>query len=67
MSKINFSPARGLEESVLSHRYTEGMIYFATDSGRIYLDADGENKIPLGGGGVSIIYGDDSNVIENVV
>lgn len=67
MSKINFSPARGLEENVLSHNYTEGMIYFATDSGRIYLDADGENKIPLGGGGVSIIYGDDSNVIENVV
>ncbi|MBE6148235.1 MAG: hypothetical protein E7167_01790 [Firmicutes bacterium] len=67
MSKIKFQPARGLEETLLANPYTEGMIYFATDSGRIFLDTNGENKIPLGGGGVSVIYGYDEGVIENVV
>lgn len=67
MSKIKFQPARGVEETLLSHPYTEGMIYFATDSGRIFMDTNGEDKVPLGGGGVSIIYGNDSNVIEDLV
>lgn len=67
MSKIKFQPARGLEESLLLNPYTEGMIYFATDSGRIFIDADGVNKIPLGGGGVSILYGDDTNVKQDLV
>jgi hypothetical protein len=67
MSKTKFQPARGLEENLLANPYTEGMIYFATDSGRIFIDSNGENKIPLGGGGVSIIYGNDSNVIEDLV
>jgi hypothetical protein len=56
-----------MEETLLSHPYTEGMIYFATDSGRIFMDTNGEDKVPLGGGGVSIIYGNDSNVIEDLV
>jgi hypothetical protein len=43
------------------------MLYFAIDSGRIFLDTNGENKIPLGGGGVSIIYGNDADVKENPI
>jgi hypothetical protein len=64
--KDKFLPARGPEERLLAHEYTEGMMYFATDSGRIFLDSNGENKIPLGGGGVSIIYGYDPDVKANL-
>lgn len=67
MSNIKFSPARGIEERLLAHEYTEGMMYFATDSGRIFLDSNGENKIPLGGGGVSTIYCYDEGVVEDLV
>ena len=67
MNNIRFTPARGVEEKLLRYPYTEGMIYFATDSGRIFLDSNGENKIPLGGGGVSVIYSDDNNVLVDLV
>lgn len=53
-----FKVVRGTEENIQSMPYIDGYVYFAVDSGRMYLDAKGENKIPVGGGnGVVIHYG----------
>jgi hypothetical protein len=37
----------------------DGYIYFATDTGRIYLDTAESNKVAIGGNGVSLFYGSD--------
>ena len=53
-----FKVVRGTEENIQVMPYVDGFVYFAVDSGRMYLDAQGENKIPVGGGnGVIIHYG----------
>jgi hypothetical protein len=49
--------------------YQEGSIYFALDTKKIYLDARGENKIPIGGAGSSssgsgIIFGNKIVSVE---
>ena len=48
--KTKFKVVRGYEEAIQAIPYTDGQVYFALDSGRIYLDARGEEKIPVGGG-----------------
>jgi hypothetical protein len=40
----------------MATNYREGHIYFATDSKKIYLDANGESKLPMGGNS-GIYYG----------
>ncbi len=61
--KIRFNPIRSSEETILHLPFSNGSIYFATDTGKIYLDCinNGEekNKMSVGGGGVSLIYGQD--------
>lgn len=53
-----FKVIRGTEERIKEYPYVDGYVYFAVDSGRIYMDANGEEKIPVGGGnGVVIHYG----------
>ena len=59
-----FRPVQGLEEKILAQPYNEGVIYFATDSGKIYMDARQESKILMGGGGVNVLYSNEPNVIE---
>ena len=65
--KFRFDPVRSSEEIILQLPYSNGSIYFATDTGRVYLDCvyDGEqkNKLPVGGGGVSLIYGNDAEPV----
>lgn len=51
-----FRPVRGLEENILNMSYQEGFIYFATDTGNIFIDANKTEKIPMGGRGAAIIY-----------
>lgn len=51
-----FRPVRGLEENILGMDYQEGFIYFATDTGNIFIDANKAGKIPMGGRGAAIIY-----------
>ena len=36
----SFRPIRGTEEKLLSTPYQEGYIYFAVDTGNIYMDAN---------------------------
>ena len=50
MSETRFTPVRGLEANILSMPYNEGYLYFALDSKKIFLDSNGQGKIPMGGG-----------------
>ncbi len=56
MADARFRPVRGLEEKILRGKYQEGFIYFATDTGNIFIDAQGIARIPMGGRGAAIIY-----------
>lgn len=62
MSK--FIPVLGTKEKVSAQAITEGFTYFETDTGRIFVDVDGE-RIAFGGGGVQILYADSKNVTES--
>ena len=39
-----FQPVRGTESAISNLIIREGYVYFAYDSGRIYLDKDGKRK-----------------------
>ena len=56
MADIRFSPALGTDEQIQRAPKKEGRVYFATDTRKIYLDTDVENKLPVGGAGNSGIY-----------
>lgn len=62
MSKVHFRPVQGLEEKIKNFPQNEGCFYVATDTGRIYLDTETENKLPIGSSGVQVIYGTDNNI-----
>ena len=66
-SKTGFRPVRGEEEQILATGYNEGWVYFATDTGKIFLDAHGKEKIPMGGSGASLFYSNApaSHIVEN--
>lgn len=56
MGKISFRPVRGLEAAIMTMGYNEGYVYFAVDTKKIYVDANGQEKIPMGGNS-GIYYG----------
>jgi hypothetical protein len=60
MSNIPFRIVRGLEERILNTPFTDGYLYIANDTKRIYMDSylNGiqQNKIPIGGGNSGIYY-----------
>ena len=51
-----FRPVRGKEADILSKGYNEGYVYFATDTGNIFIDYKGSAKIPMGGRGAAVLY-----------
>lgn len=55
-TKIKFRPVRGLSADILATEYNEGYVYFATDTKKIYMDSNGQAKIPMGGNS-GIYYG----------
>lgn len=59
-----FRPVRGKEQIILAMGYNEGYIYFATDTGNIFVDANGKSKIPLGGRGAAVLYS-NTKAIQN--
>ena len=63
-SDIKFRPVRGLDNKIQEIEYHDGYIYFATDSGKIYIDANNRNKVLMGGGGTSLVYAYDTTVEE---
>ena len=56
MSDTRFRPVKGSEANIMAMGYNEGYVYFATDTKKIYMDAKGEEKIPMGGNS-GIYYG----------
>lgn len=62
MSK--FIPVLGTKEKISTQAITEGFTYFETDTGKIFVDTNGE-RISFGGGGVQILYADSKNVTES--
>lgn len=64
MTKTGFRPVQGTEESILATPYSEGWVYFATDSGKIFLDAE-NNRMVMGGSGASLFYANAISVREN--
>lgn len=54
--KIPFRPVKGTEAAIAAMAYQEGYVYFATDTKKIYIDANGQSKIPMGGNS-GIYYG----------
>lgn len=54
--KVRFTPVVGLDDKIKLQPKTEGRVYFATDTRKIYLDTEKDNKLPVGGAGNSGIY-----------
>ena len=47
--KLAFNPIQGSESVILNQAYCEGAVYFATDTKRIFMDANNIAKMPMGG------------------
>lgn len=63
--KIPFIPNRGKEDTIQAQAIREGNIYFATDSGKIFLDTATE-RLTIGGGGVAVLYATASSVSQDL-
>lgn len=64
MSKVSFRPVRGTESVINNMAIQDGYIYYAVDSGKIYLDKD-DQRIGMGGSGAAIYYGKGDNLNSN--
>lgn len=53
---VLFNPVRGTEAGIAKIAVTEGNVYYATDSGKMYLDTD-KQRIAMGAAGAAIYYG----------
>lgn len=65
MAGPKFRPYRGKDETIKGIPYSNGYVYFATDTGRIYLDYNGE-RLSMGGNGASVFYANDTDVQPNL-
>lgn len=65
MGNLRFAPVQGTEKKIRESNKVPGKVSFATDSGRIFLDLDTENRISMGGAGASVFLGDEQNVKIN--
>ena len=66
MNSTSFRPVRGTEKTIETLPITNGYVYFATDSGKMYLDKETE-RIQIGGGsGAVIFYGNsEEKLVED--
>jgi hypothetical protein len=62
-SSLSFNPVQGAESKIKSHGVQDGNLYFATDTGKMFLDANGK-RISVGGAGAAIYYA-KGQVIEH--
>lgn len=60
-----FRPIQGTEEIISKQDLAPGFVYFATDSGKIFLDTEFE-RISVGGGGVAVLYASATEVKEDL-
>lgn len=66
MAAPKFRPYRGKDSTIQGIPYSNGYVYFATDTGRIYLDYDGE-RLAMGGNGASLFYANDTDVKQDLM
>jgi len=64
MSK-RFTPVRGTEEDIRNLNIEDGRIYFASDTGHVYMDKDAETRIAISGRGSAVYLFDDVNPSTN--
>ena len=64
MNNTKFKVVRGLDAVIANIPVTDGQLYFATDSGKLYLDSATERKV-MGGSGASLYYAEDLGVETN--
>lgn len=55
--KTRFRPVTGTEEKINNAPKSSGYVYFASDTGKIFVDLDNEHRIAMGGSGVAVLYG----------
>lgn len=60
-----FRPVKGSEERIQSMPITNGYVYFAIDTGHIYVDSDGQRRSVGGGQGASIYYATSTSIEKN--
>ena len=63
---IPFRPFQGTESLIEKQTRYPGHVYFATDSGKIFLDTE-TDRLVVGGGGVSILYASAKEVNQDLV
>ena len=66
MAAPKFRPYRGKDSIIQGIPYSNGYVYFATDTGRIYLDYNGE-RLAMGGNGASLFYANDTDVKQDLM
>ena len=65
-NRTRFRPVRGEEASILSDDPVQGFVYFATDTGKIYLGGEDE-FITMGGSGASLFYASEETVRQDLL
>lgn len=60
--KTRFRPVTGTDEQIQNTMKNPGYVYFASDTGKIYVDLDNEHRIAMGGSGVAVLYGNASGL-----
>ena len=66
MAGPKFRPYRGLDRIIKDLPIQQGYIYFATDTGRIYLDYENQ-RLTMGGNGASLYYANDDAVEKDIL
>ena len=59
MSEQRFQPVKGLKANIDNTSKVAGQLLIATDTGEMLLDVSNQERISIGGSGVSIIYAED--------
>lgn len=62
-----FRPVLGTEESIHAQPSMTGKLFFATDTGKIYLGVAPDECIPVGGAGASVLYASAENPAQDPV
>lgn len=65
MNQDIFCPVKGLEKNILLKPINNGYIYFATDTGHIYMDDKGQRVLIGGGQGATVYYAQAAEVEQN--
>lgn len=65
MSGVFFNPVQGTEAAIMTRGKVPGFVYFATDTGKIFLDVNDTDRITVGGSGAAVLYSNAEKVISN--